>query len=537
MNNKRFEKIYQDPKFKPIPKKVSKVELNDERFQAMFNNKNFSSLTDIDEYGRKVTKAKQINEMHKYYLEDKDTDKKKKKKNQQQKQQKRVEEEEEEIEDDDNKDNDDEPIEMHQDLKEKEVEEDEQSDTSEDFEVFLHQMKNEEIAENEGESNQEENIPTGEETNRLAIVNIDWENFHALDLYILLNSFIKGKGKVLKVEIYPSEFGIKEQQKDTEEGPDKKIYHDYNESDADEDNDNTSKNQKDDEGFNQIELRKYELKKLKYYYAVVTCDSIKTASELFNQCDGMEIERTQSFIDMRFIPDSLTTFPYPAKEVCDHRPHDTEYNPSFKTNSALQKTKVELSWDKTNPKRDELLLRAFHKEQFNQTDIQELLMSSESEDDDIANQLDMIKDDNESSGLHLLKKKRKEPKFKDGETIEIKFNKGFEGMNKEVTSSNKESNSNWQKFKEQKKNIRREKKMEEKRHKEEINAIRKGKPIKEAKMKKSELDLLVDKSIVNKPFKYNPDDSRFRAENDTSFAVDPTSKEYKKLKKNKHSLF
>lgn len=529
MNKKRFEKIYQDPKFKPIPKKVSKVELNDERFQAMFNNKNFVSVTDIDEYGRKVTKGQKNNEMHKYYLEDKgkdiDSTKKNKKKPIESGEEYEEEEENEQISIRDERESD-------------------ESDTSEEFVAFLQQTKNDEIEEeNEIENKEKENIPTGEETHRLAVVNIDWDNFHALDLYILFNSFIEGKGSVIKVEIYPSEFGIKEQQKELEEGPDKKIYNDYNKSNSDEEEDNNLQmNHKDEEGFNQIELRKYELKKLKYYYAVITCDSIKTASELYNQCDGMEIERTQSFIDMRFIPDSLTTFPYPPKEICDHRPHDMEYNPSFQTNSALQKTKVELCWDKTNPKRDELLFRAFHKEQFNQTDIQELLMSSESEDEDIANQFDILKDegqgegeDNNQSGLHLLKKKRKEHKFKDGETIEIKFNKGFEGINKEIKDSNKESNSKWQKFKEQKKNIRRQKKNEEKRHKEEIKVIRKGKPIKDSKMKKSELDLLVDKSIVNKPFKFNSEDSRFRIENNTSYAVDPTSKEYKKLKKNKHS--
>ena len=41
--NKRFEKINNDPKFKPIPKKVHKVELNDNRFNAMFHNKDFYS--------------------------------------------------------------------------------------------------------------------------------------------------------------------------------------------------------------------------------------------------------------------------------------------------------------------------------------------------------------------------------------------------------------------------------------------------------------------------------------------------------------
>ena len=44
---KRFEKIYIDPKFKPIPKLVQKVELKDNRFEAMFTNKDFISSTGI----------------------------------------------------------------------------------------------------------------------------------------------------------------------------------------------------------------------------------------------------------------------------------------------------------------------------------------------------------------------------------------------------------------------------------------------------------------------------------------------------------
>ena len=70
----------------------------------------------------------------------------------------------------------------------------------------------------------EEKIPMGEETSRIAIQNIDWTNIHALDLYVLLNSFCKGNQKVLKVEIYPSEYGMKEMAKENQQGPDKQIF-------------------------------------------------------------------------------------------------------------------------------------------------------------------------------------------------------------------------------------------------------------------------------------------------------------------------
>ena len=487
MKDKRFEKVSSDPKFKPIPKQVKKVKLDDDRFNAMFNDKHFISSTDIDEYGRKIKKGKKNIEMTKYYItkdekEEKESD---------------VEEEEEE------------------------VESEEESDTSEEFQEFLAAMQGGE--EGTTPTGEKEQIPTGEETNRLAVMNIDWENIHAIDLYVILNSFCKGKNKVLKVEIYPSEFGIKEQAKENEQGPDKEI---FNEDDSNDEGGPTRKKDEETKGFDQVKLREYELKKLKYYYAVVTCNSVKTASKLYKECDGQEIERTQSFMDLRFIPDSLVEFPYKPKEVCDHLPHDFDYVPNFRPNAALQDTKVKLTWDETDPKRNELLEKAFKKEQFNEDDYNELLASSDEDDEDFANEFQLDEEENEENGLSLLKKKRKMPKIKEGETIEIKFNKGFEGVNENVNDEEDENEgkSNWEKFKETKKNKRREKKMEERKKREEVNAKRKGYSNKE------ELDLLYEKKKSKKDFKFNPNDERFKTDS-TDFAVDPTSKDYQKMKK------
>ena len=439
---KRYEKIYNDPKFKPIPKKIHKVELNDNRFNAMFSNKEFHSTAKVDKYGNIKQKNNDKNYMDDYYI---------KKENKKNKNTKKEESEE---------------------LNEENEEEEEESDTSEEFKEYLEEINRENMEELELEE-KEENIPMGQETSRIAIQNIDWTNIHALDLFILLNSFCKGNQKILKVEIYPSEYGIKEMAKENKEGPDKEIFNkeaiiktgNEKEEEEEEENEMNSSN----EGFDPIELRKYELKKLKYYYAVVYCDSVETASLLYNECDGLEIERTQSFLDMRFIPDDLKEFPYPPKEICDHIPANKEYIQEFKPNSALQDTKVKLTWDEGDPKRGDLLYRAFHKEGFNEDDINELLVSSDSEEDsNIINEL--VGNENEDNNeFNLLKKKRKMPKFKDGETIEIKFNKGFEGINtKELDNNNenkKENKSKWEQFKEQKKNKRKEKKKEEREKK------------------------------------------------------------------------
>ena len=512
---KRFEKIYTDPKFKPIPKLVQKVELKDNRFEAMFTNKDFISSTGIDEYGRKIDSKRGNIKMEDYYIQ-KDSNKKKKKEKLNN----------EVIKTDKIKLNN---------INEENISE-EESDTSEEFQEFLLEMQKANTEELNDEIEEQENIPTGEATNRFAVQNLDWDNIHALDLFILFNSFCKGNQKVLKVEIYPSEYGIKEREKENRNGPDRKIFiKDESKNDVknkkNENEENEENSNSENEEFDPVELRKYELKKLKYYYAVVYCDSIETADYLYKECNDQEIERTQCFMDIRFIPDDLKEFPYPPKEICDHIPINKEYIPNFKPNAALQDTKVKFTWDQNDPKRNDLIERAFHKEGFKEDDINELLVSSDSDDSLIEDFNNEDNDDNDNNEFNLLKKKKKGPKFKDGETIEIKFNDGFEGINTNVKNegNEKKNKSKWEKYKDNKKNIRREKKKEERKRREEINKKRNG--IKE-KSSKEELKLLVDKSINNKgEFKFNPNDERFNTKNNFAFAVDPTNKNYKKTKR------
>ena len=42
----------------------------------------------------------------------------------------------------------------------------------------------------------------------------------------------------------------------------------------------------------QERLRMYERSKLRYYFAVVECADVSTASHLYAQCDGLEFELT-----------------------------------------------------------------------------------------------------------------------------------------------------------------------------------------------------------------------------------------------------
>ena len=52
-------------------------------------------------------------------------------------------------------------------------------------------------------------------------------------------------------------------------------------------------------------LRKYELSKLRYYFAIAVCSSVTVADAIYNQLDGVEMESSSMVFDLRFVPDSI----------------------------------------------------------------------------------------------------------------------------------------------------------------------------------------------------------------------------------------
>ena len=60
-----------------------------------------------------------------------------------------------------------------------------------------------------------------------------------------------------------------------------------------------------DDGEDLAMLRKYEVNKMKYYFAIVYCNSVKTASRLVEENQGIEFELTNIKLSMSCVDDEL----------------------------------------------------------------------------------------------------------------------------------------------------------------------------------------------------------------------------------------
>lgn len=146
----------------------------------------------------------------------------------------------------------------------------------------------------------------GVKTNRLAVVNLDWDHVRATHLYKIFSSLVSptapspsvavnanvnsngdeklrtfsgakiGRGKILSVRIYPSEFGRERMRKEEVEGPPKEIFKKSRRYDED---DVLGSLIQEDEGgeYDEKALRKYQLERLRYVLAVLLFGHVERA--------------------------------------------------------------------------------------------------------------------------------------------------------------------------------------------------------------------------------------------------------------------
>ncbi|KAL3700748.1 hypothetical protein R1sor_018770 [Riccia sorocarpa] len=480
----RFSKIHNDPRFQRLPRHKTKVPI-DSRFAHMFHDKAFAEKK-VDKRGGATKTNKQEDFLRRYYKydeeeeedsgDDSDSDdqvgsilrigkqKGKTRKELKESRKKKPDESEsgseggveeesdeelkdthlkkskakigaiangvDEVEDGSESDADSDQEEKDSELDEDGQEEEESSSSS--------SSSSESESEDDEEPKEEEKVPTTDrETNRLALMNMDWDHIRAVDLLVVLRSFQPKGGNVESVSIYPSEFGIEQMAKDATQGPQAIYTHD----------DDGSEDEADPE-----KLREYEMAKLRYYYAVAVCDSVATAACVYSSCDGLEYEKTSNTLDLRFIPDDMR-FTREPRDSAEDIPSD--YKPVEFETKALQHSNVKLTWDDDEPLRAKALRRKFNADQLNEQDYRDYIASSSSESGPESElEGEESSDEEKATGEEKQKLREKylsllsdtggqegngmDKKVEKG-NIEIKFNTGLDELSEKLTEKLKKT--------------------------------------------------------------------------------------------------
>ena len=396
ISDPRFASFETDPRFKLPSKKHTKTTI-DKRFARMLKDDEFLAPTKVDRYGRKIksdSKKKALQRLYREEDEDEDEEDGKKKKAE--------EDEEEDVEVDD-----DEVVQRELRKAQKQAQKNYDPARGGGFSSSESDSDSSDDDDDEEEGgvdlptagdmqrfqDQAAEVETGEVTKRIAIVNLDWDHIKSTDLMALFSSFLpQDAGRVERISIYPSEFGKERMQQEEVEGPPKALFKDNDDNSDDDsgsesDEDEKIKNQLlkegNDEDFDSDALRKYQLDRLRYYYAVMECSSPEAAKKIYDATDGTEFQSSSNFLDLRFVPDDVT-FDDEPRDECSKVPES--YKPVEFVTNALQSSKVKLTWDMhpEEASRKDALKRAFSgsRAELEENDLKAYLASDTEDDDD-----------------------------------------------------------------------------------------------------------------------------------------------------------
>lgn len=406
--DERFKHLASDPRFKNLRKKQKKIEIDD-RFKSMFTDEKFTLKYSKDKRGRNQKKTSG-DDLKKYYsLNDNSNIERKKIVEESHAPDEEQEDENQEESDGDNTDEEEEDSHGEQ------VATDEQEADSESELSSSSDESESELEEDAGDYVDEINIDklnydwqpldhdaevAEQSTRRLAIQNLDWDYLDVKDIYTLIHSV----RPPLCVKIYVSEFGKERLKREAIEGP-KEIVEmpkideeeeEYNQlrdkmralknlepmahrvneyEDADQEMDPKNEEMRE-------RVRKYQLNRMKYYYAIVEFDSIESAKLVYKELDGREYEGSSLELDLRFVPDDVEFDDKDIKGECDKLPDLTSYQAPQFINSALQQTTVKFTWDETDAKRQDKLSKAYTKQELDKDDLEAYLASETDSDEE-----------------------------------------------------------------------------------------------------------------------------------------------------------
>ncbi|KAI9742689.1 MAG: pre-rRNA-processing protein esf1 [Claussenomyces sp. TS43310] len=381
VSDPRFSSFATDPRFRLPSKKHTRTKI-DKRFSRMLKDEDFANTAKVDRYGRKLSSTSKKQALQRLYQPEEDDE-----------EDAGVEVEDDEI--------------VAKELRRASAGHDpargggfsasEDEDEEEDEEDSNAEV--EEAASFPDIREEQAGVPMGEVSRRFACVNMDFDNIRAVDLMAVFSSFVPAGGRIVKISVYKSEFGKERMAREELEGPPKELFNNRVQEDEgvssgpdseDESEDEEELEQKikedllkEDNGneFDSSALRKYQLERLRYFYAVVVCSDEDTAQRVYEATDGREFLSSANYFDLRFVPDD-TEFDDKPRDECDSIP--SGYRPTEFVTDALQHSKVKLTWDAEDSSRKDVIKRAFSgsRADIGENDLKAYLGSDSSDDED-----------------------------------------------------------------------------------------------------------------------------------------------------------
>uniref|UniRef100_A0A914HC16 NUC153 domain-containing protein n=1 Tax=Globodera rostochiensis TaxID=31243 RepID=A0A914HC16_GLORO len=322
---------------------------------------------------------------------------------------------------------------------------------------------------------------------RLAICNLDWSNVRAEDLILLLNSLKPTNGQIRSISVYLSDFGAECIERERRDGPMLKFKGSIKKG-----------GEEDLEQRTKQAIREHELDKLRYYYAVCVCDSIDTATAIYESCDGVEYESSGLRFDIRFVPDEMEFEAERIREqILSDQFNADWYQPRRVKTHALTASNPKMSWEMDDPERRRTLKRAFD-EEAKLDEFEPFIASGTDEDDDDESQrkakrevlLAAVREGFEGANAQhaeevvedVEQQQKEHEESEDGNISDDKSVDQCDGEDREITDEDSEdeavevrrpkSKTKFQMYLERKKQLKQERKQEEakkrKRRKEEI---------------------------------------------------------------------
>ncbi|KAI9896058.1 hypothetical protein N3K66_008958 [Trichothecium roseum] len=441
--DKRFASFETDPRFRLPSKKHAKTAI-DKRFAGMLTDNDFTATSKVDRYGRKLksdSKKKALERL--YRLEDESAE--------DDAEEKEGEEEDEEDENEDEEEEDVDPDELVQrelrkahekydpargggfSSSESDSDSSGDDDSDDGSEGGAAEGAEATVGDMQRFQDEQAGVEPGEVTRRIAVVNLDWDHVRSADLMALFSSFLPAEdGRVERVSVYPSEFGKERMQQEEVEGPPKALFKnqkdksDSNSDDSEDDDDDDDEKirnelveEGNDEDFDSDALRAYQLDRLRYYYAVMTCSTPAAAKKVYDATDGTEYQSSSNFLDLRFVPDDVSFDADEPRDECDAVPE--AYKPVEFVTNALQSSKVRLTWDMhpEEASRKDSIKRAFggSRNEIEESDLKAYLASDsedeEEEEDAVGEEERIAGEDGEEDAPKLSKKELARKKMRE----------------------------------------------------------------------------------------------------------------------------